>query len=74
MCESDMPARFVRPQEEIQAMIVINKDGDVGFFLLHPIPNRLVALEKGLPVGIRLQIAFDRIANCRNMGASHAAD
>src|SRR5690606_14405543 len=63
-----------RIEEEVEAVIVIDEDCDVGLLLLHPFPDGLISLEEGLPIGIRIQLPLDRIADRRDVGTADAAD
>src|SRR5690606_15028369 len=63
-----------RIEEEVEAVIVIDEDCDVGLLLLHPFPDGLISLEEGLPIGIRMQLPLDRIADRRDVGTADAGD
>ena len=61
-------------EEEIQAMIVVDHDGDIGPHPLEPGAHRRVAVEKRLPVRLILHLPRDRIADGRDMRAGNSAD
>src|SRR5690606_26979613 len=61
-------------EEEVQAMVAVDHDGDVGLVLLEPGLGRLIAVDEALPVRLLREAVGDGIAHCRDMRNGDASD
>src|SRR5262249_7476104 len=72
-CRADRKRRHL-VQEEIQSMIVVNDDGDVGLHSSEPVVGRLVSRKKVFPIRIVVKPASDCLADRWDMGCCDSAN
>src|SRR5208283_3081384 len=61
-------------EKEVEAVVVVEDDGDVRLFPFQPLTRRAETVEERLPVGVLLELFGDGAADRRNVRRSEAAD
>jgi hypothetical protein len=60
-------------QEEVQPVVVVEDDDDIGLLLAQPLANRREAVKERFPVRVLLQALVDGAANGGDVGGADAA-
>src|SRR6516165_3628417 len=72
-CGADGERRHL-VEEEVETVVVVDDDRDIGAHALEPRVYGRIAIEERLPVGLVLLLSRERDADARDMGSRNRAD